>query len=123
MLAVDTNILVRLLEADDAVELTHVEALLNRVEAEDARLFVSCIVVAETAWVLRTVHRESREAIADSVAHLRGLESLQFEHAGAVDRAVAAYRTGAADLSDYLVREISYAPRRPRPSRRSTARP
>jgi predicted nucleic-acid-binding protein len=71
---VDTNILVRLLTRD------------NEAQLGKAKLFVAendCVVqttvVLELEWILRSVHRYSREQIAQALSMLMETEGLEIE--------------------------------------------
>ncbi len=109
MIAIDTNVLVRALVADDARQTAMVRRLLTRVEAEGARVRLSCVVLCETAWVLRSVYDFSRGEIARAFEELLSGDLVDAERADATERAVAAFSDGRADLADYLIREVALA--------------
>ncbi len=107
VIGVDTNVLVRILVADDPDQTARAVALLTRADAEGARLFVPQIVLVETAWVLRTCYGVGRDEIARVVGELLGAAPVEVEGADRVERALGAFRTGRADLSDYLAYEAT----------------
>ena len=61
MLAVDTNVLVRLVARDDADQVSAAEDFVNK------GAWVSHLVLAETIWVLDSVYELSRVQIATAV--------------------------------------------------------
>ncbi len=107
MIGVDTNVLVRVLVADDARQVAVVQRLLARVEDEGATVFVPTIVVVETVWVLRSVYRLTRSEI---VAHLTTVlmsDQVLIEDADVIERALRTFELGRADFADYLAREAA----------------
>jgi predicted nucleic-acid-binding protein len=79
VIALDTNILVRFLTRDDPAR--------ARAVIESGPTFVPRTVVLETEWVLRTVYRFERNAIAASLTGLLGLSGMEIEDRPAVTRA------------------------------------
>jgi len=61
MKAVDTNILVRFLTKDDAIQAQKVYELFKKAETKREPLFVSLLVVLELLWVLESVYSIPRE--------------------------------------------------------------
>ncbi len=74
MLAVDTNIVVRLLAADDPGQTARVRALF---ETQDILLLTT--VLLETEWVLRRILKMSQVAICDRLRALCGLPRVTLE--------------------------------------------
>jgi predicted nucleic-acid-binding protein len=102
MLAVDTNVLVRLLARDDAGQVQAAEAAISR------GAWVSHLVLAETLWVLASVHDLSRAQIATAVEMLLNHRELTLQDADVVDSALGHYRRRlAVEFSDCLVLEIA----------------
>lgn len=106
MIAVDTNVLVRVLldQTDDPAQQARARAALLRAEAAGEPIFLSSLVVAETAWVLRGVARLSRAEIADLLEGLAQFQIIQFEDRVAVLDGLQALRNGGAGLADVLIR-------------------
>jgi predicted nucleic-acid-binding protein len=102
MLAVDTNVLVRLVARDDADQVQAAE------NAVGNGAWVSHLVLAETLWVLDAVYELSREQIATAVEMLLNHRDLSLQDADVVASALAHYRARrAVDFSDCLVLEIA----------------
>ncbi len=108
MIALDTNVLVRLLVADEPKQTAEVRRMLRRVQEERAQVLILTVVVCETAWVLRSVYRLDREEVADALETVLEGDLVVLQDAGAVSRALRAFRSGRVDLSDYVVREASF---------------
>lgn len=109
MIALDTNLLVRLLIQDDASQARAVERLFVRARRDRTPLFVADVVLCELVWVLARRARQSRAEIAVAVEWLLDAETIVFSDAGIARRALAAYRDGAGDFADYLILEQALA--------------
>jgi len=107
VIALDTNIVVRLLVDDDASQRGHATALLDLADAEGAQLFIPEPVLCELVWVLRTCYRRTRSEIADSLDVLSGSRQLRFASSDRVAAAIARFRGGKGDFADYLIRECA----------------
>ena len=102
MLAVDTNVLVRLLARDDADQVSAAEAFVNR------GAWVSHLVLAETFWVLDSVYDLTRAQIATAIELLLNHKELSLQDADVVTAALDHYRRRpAVEFSDCLVLEIA----------------
>ena len=107
MRGVDTNVLVRLFVKDDPAQSATAKAFLERSCTEEEPCLINHVVLAELSWVLRTTYGYNRLQVAASVAALLQTTGIRVQDAPLVSRAVAAYRTGSADLSDYLIGGIN----------------
>jgi predicted nucleic-acid-binding protein len=74
MLAVDTNVVVRYLTADDAKQFAVANSLVGR---ED--LYISSTVLLETEWVLRSVYRYGRARRIEALRAFAGLPRIIIE--------------------------------------------
>jgi predicted nucleic-acid-binding protein len=102
MLAVDTNVLVRLLARDDADQTHAAEDFISK------GAWISHLVLAETLWVLDSVYDLSRAQIATAVEMLLNHRELCLQDADVVTAALDHYRRrSAVDFSDCLVLEIA----------------
>ncbi|HEX4961228.1 MAG TPA: type II toxin-antitoxin system VapC family toxin [Thermoanaerobaculia bacterium] len=96
MIALDTNVIVRLVTADDSGQLKAARAVF-----EVGDLWVCKTVFLETEWVLRYSYELSRPAIREVFRKLLGYPRLQVEDRGAVLRALTLYDQGL-DFADAL---------------------
>ena len=96
MIALDTNVLVRVLTNDDPAQTRIALARLR-----DESLFLARTVVLETEWVLRFTYRLSREEIAAAFRRLLGLGPLEVEQRPVVVQALSWYGSGM-DFADAL---------------------
>lgn len=109
MIALDTNLLVRLVVQDDPAQSRAVERLFIRARRDQEALFLADIVLCELVWVLARRYQQTRSRIADTLDALLRTELVVFADEGIVSRAVAAYRGGKGDFADHLLREQAIA--------------
>ncbi len=96
MIAVDTNVVVRFLTADDAEQAARAEAVLR-----GGAVLLLKTVLLETEWVLRAGYQLEGRAIARGLRALLGLPGVTAEDAPAVARALDWYEAGL-DFADAL---------------------
>ena len=82
MLAVDTNVLVRLIARDDAAQVRAAEEFVAK------GAWVSHLILAETIWVLDSVYELPRERIATAVDMLLNHQELTLQDADVVRAAL-----------------------------------
>ena len=102
MLAVDTNVLVRLLARDDAKHAAAADAAIAK------GAWVSQLVLAEAVWVLDAVYERTPKQLIAALDLLLAHESLVLQDADVVAAALAQFRAKPAlGFSDCLVLEIA----------------
>jgi predicted nucleic-acid-binding protein len=93
---------VRALTGDDPVQTKKAErAFVEHAKGEG--IFVSLVVLAEIAWVLSAAYEWSRETICDRLSRLMRTRGVILEDLELVELALEKYRSGKADLADYLI--------------------
>lgn len=102
MLAVDTNLMVRLIVRDDADQVNAAEAFIAK------GAWVSHIVLVETLWVLDAVYGRSPAQIATATELLLNHKTLTLQDADVVALALENFRARPSlGFSDCLVLEIA----------------
>ncbi len=102
MLAVDTNVLVRLLARDDVKQAMAADQFVAK------GAWVSHLVLAETVWVLESVYERTAVQLIAALELLMAHESLVLQDADTVRAALAHFSTKKAlGFSDCLVLEIA----------------
>jgi predicted nucleic-acid-binding protein len=94
VLAIDTNVIVRLVTNDDVVQSSKAKQLF---EAE--QIFVSTTVLLETEWVLRSAYKLRRQQIIVILRRLVGLPNVELEAPERCAQALA-WAEGGLDLAD-----------------------
>ena len=96
MVAVDTNVVIRLLTGDEPAQTAQARAIFER-EA----VLLAKTVILESEWVLRRLYRFGSDRIADAFVALIALPDLVCEDARAVTDAIQWMRDGM-DFADAL---------------------
>lgn len=107
MIAVDTNVLVRVLTQDDAREARAAEAVLRDSRERDEPVLVTLPVLCELEWVLETNYGVPRAEFADVVQRFLDDRALVVSDRDRVVEALAHYRDTTADLSDCLIATLA----------------
>lgn len=103
MIALDTNVLVRLLTRDDAKQAERARALLEAHAHEDETVFVADVVLAELAWTLERAYQLDRTAIRHAMLSLVNNVTLCFESREVLREAITLFNAAAAGFSDCLI--------------------
>jgi predicted nucleic-acid-binding protein len=101
MIAIDTNILIRLL-VDDKGQPEQVEAARKQVKKEGA-VFIPQIVQVETVWVLESAYNLSRKQISPVLGHLDSNAAFTLQNRSSFQKAMNLFIQGNGDFSDYLI--------------------
>jgi predicted nucleic-acid-binding protein len=102
MPALDTNILVRYVVADDAAQLAAARRLISRCVAAGETLFIPVTVVLELEWVLRASFGFAKHEVMSTMSNLFSAVELSFQEERALEVALQLFREGAADFADCL---------------------
>jgi len=102
MRAVDTNVLVRLITRDDAVQVASAEGFVEK------GAWVSHLTLVETAWVLDTVYERRPADIATAIELLLNHRQLTLQDADVVTAALEQFRAHPSiGFSDCLLIETA----------------
>ena len=103
MLGIDTNVLVRLLVADDAAQTRRARALVERAVEREEPVLISLPVIIETEWVLRSRYTFDKAAILASLSGLMAAREFAFEDEPAIEEALYRWKDSAAGFVDCLI--------------------
>jgi len=96
MRAIDTNIVIRYLTADDPNQTAKAKAVVDA-----GHVFVSTTVLLECEWVLRSVYDFSRREVVAALRAFLGLPGVAAENTAALVRAFD-FADGGMDFTDAL---------------------
>lgn len=101
MIAVDTNVLVRILVDDpsETAQVKRARSLASRV----GEIVVSQVVQAETVWVLTGAYNLDRAGVVEVLDHLARNRAFRMQREQSFHEALDLYRAGTADFADYLI--------------------
>lgn len=109
MIAVDTNVLLRLFVADDAAQAAKAKALFDAGADAGDSLWVADVVLAELVWALDRSHRRPRADIVTALRALARNATVRLEAAPSLAEATALYERGPADFVDCLLAVKAHA--------------
>lgn len=96
MIAIDTNVIVRVILADEPDQSARARALL-----EEASTFVSLTVVLETAWVLTSRYGFAKPQVVEALSKVLGLPGVSVPDSTAVQDALR-WMSNGLDIADAL---------------------
>ena len=101
MIAVETNVLVRLLinDPNSQAQVILAKALLKRAK----QVYVPQIVQIELVWVLETAYGFDKRAVINVLKHLQQTLLFVLQDEARFDVALATFENNTADFSDYLI--------------------
>ena len=102
MPALDTNVLVRYVVADDAAQLGAAKRLISRCVSEGLTLYVPVTVALELEWVLRSNFGFAKDEVMAVLSSLFSAAEITFESERGLEIALQLYREGSADFADCL---------------------
>ena len=103
MIALDTNVLVRLVLRDDEAQAQRSRELVETHAHSDASLFVSDVVLAEFAWVLCSRYALRDKAIARTLRAMLDNATLAWQSRAAAVEALRLFEQGSVEFPDCLV--------------------
>ena len=103
MLGIDTNVVVRLLIADDMAQTRRARKLVEHAVGRDEAVLVSLPVMVETEWVLRSRYGLGREAVLGVFRAALEARELSFEDEPALEEALFYWKDSACGFSDCLI--------------------
>jgi predicted nucleic-acid-binding protein len=103
VIAIDTNVLVRLFVNDDAAQAAKARALFDFHAEEDDSLWIADVVLAELVWALDRSYGRPRSDITAVLRALATNATVQLESALCMAEATALYERGPADFVDCLL--------------------
>jgi predicted nucleic-acid-binding protein len=108
VVALDTNVVVRLLVGDDPAQTRKAEKVfLEHVNGDG--VFLSLIVLAEVGWVLAAAYSWDRATIHSRVQRLVRTRNVRVEELELVESALDEYESGRAELADCLIVGVARA--------------
>lgn len=107
MRALDTNVLVRYLAADDPQQTPVAVRLIENCLKNQEPLFLSVLVLCETVWVLDRAYKQAKADLLSTVEQVVDADLFVIEQRDAVRRSIEDWRKGKGDFSDYAIGNIA----------------
>jgi predicted nucleic-acid-binding protein len=103
MIALDTNVLLRLLLSDDAAQSRKARQEIESVEAQGEAILLNDVVIAETVWTLRGKYNTTKPDLLRMLRAVFDTASFAFESRPILVDALARYELSPADFPDCLI--------------------
>ena len=101
MAALDTNVLVRYLVADNAKQYKAARDLIDGAESDEVH-FIPVSVIIELEWVLRSQYNQGKVKILDLFNKLLESRELEFQEDASIEIALSLYADNNVDFVDCL---------------------
>ena len=103
-IAIDTNVLVRLLVRDDEAQYAAAQRLVDQAAAAEEPVLIVLGALLETEWVLRSRYKLDKASIAGAFTALLESVDVEFEHPPTVEEALYVWaQHPGADFADCLL--------------------
>jgi predicted nucleic-acid-binding protein len=103
MIGLDTNVLVRYLAQDDAIQSPQATQIIEHQLREERPGFISLVTLVETVWVLHRVYGLSNQEVAAAVELILQADTLVVQNEQEAFTAMVALKTGAGSFPDALI--------------------
>lgn len=108
MRGVDTNVLLRVLTADDPEMSAVAEELFIAAEESGDSLYLTTPVLCELVWTLRgSCYGYGSETVAEILERLLATPAIEIQNREAVQRALRDFEGGSGDFADYLIGHLA----------------
>jgi predicted nucleic-acid-binding protein len=105
MTGLDTNVLVRFFVQDDAAQFERADSLMQSLSVANAG-YISLIVLAEFAWVLRTNYDVSKAQFIDYIRQLLDSPQILIENESALKQGLSRFLISNADFADCVIERV-----------------
>ena len=103
MIGLDTNVLVRYIMQDDAVQSAKATKMIEALDGIQSFGYVTLVAVIELVWVLSSSYELTRVQVAQALDSLIRAKQLKTESADQVIRALRVFKAGKSDFADCLI--------------------
>ena len=103
-IAIDTNVLVRLLVRDNEAQFAAAQRLVDQAAAAEEPVLIVLGTLLEAEWVLRSSYKLDKASVAGAFTALLESSDVEFEHPPTVEEALYVWaQHPAADFADCLL--------------------
>lgn len=102
MIGLDTNIIARLLLADDALQTQRAIRFLKTAQAHRTPVLLTLEVILELEWVLRSSAKKTKLEFLSLVRQLLEARDIEIHNESVLEQALRTYEKSTADFSECL---------------------
>ena len=103
MIALDTNVLVRLLTDDDVRQSARARAVVSKAEADRESVLINDVVLAETMWTMARYYKLPRSKLAEIGRGLLDSGVFEFDNRACLEETMRLLASSSADFADCLI--------------------
>ncbi len=103
MIGIDTNVLVRYIAQDDAVQSPRATCFIENECSAATPGFVGLVVLAEVVWVSESCYEATRAEVAQIVRRILSIRQLVVQDTETAWKALRLFEAGKADFPDCLI--------------------
>ena len=107
MRAVDTNVLVRYMAADDPVQTRTAEKFIELCRRKDDPIFIPILVLCELVWVLERSYKIRKTGVLAALDQILETDIFVIENDNLVRLSIEEYRAGRGNFADYLIGNVA----------------
>ncbi len=107
MRAVDTNILVRYMAADDPQQTRLAEKFIESSRHMKQPIFIPILVLCELVWVLERSYRNSKATILAALDQILETDLFVIENDNLVRLSIEEFRIGKGNFADYVIGNVA----------------
>jgi len=108
VIGLDTNVIVRYIVQDDAIQSKKATTLFESLSSETPG-FITTVAIIELVWVLQGCYGSTRGEIAEVLDRLTRTKNIIIEQHASVRQALQTFTNSKADFSDCLIERFSHA--------------
>lgn len=102
MIGLDTNVVVRLLLADDKGQTQRAVKVLERAQADGIAVMLTLEVIQEVEWVLRSSAKKTKSEFLGVARKLLETRDIEIHNEAVLEQALRTYEKSTADFSECL---------------------
>ena len=102
MIGLDTNVVVRLLLADDPAQTERVLKFLKTAQTRGTQVVLTLEVIQEVEWVLRSSAKKTKLEFLGLARQLLETRDIEINNEAVLEQALRTYEKNAADFSECL---------------------
>jgi predicted nucleic-acid-binding protein len=108
MIGIDTNVLIRFFIVDDDPDQAVRAKTLAATLSAGKPGYISTVTLAESVWVLQSLHRKQKNEIVEFIEVLLNSQQLVLENPEAVAQAVGRFKASGSGFTDCLTERLCH---------------
>lgn len=107
MIALDTNVLLRFVTADDESQHLLAKKLILKYKGKNKSIYINQIVLCDLVWVLKSGYKYTKAQIVHVLQMIVGIAEFSFSEIDWIFEAILLYKNATGDFSDCLIHVVN----------------